>query len=351
MNALAPIHPNVVDTGRKVSMVRLIDIDVGKRHREVKDEAVAALATSMEQIGLRTPISVGLSDDCSEMWLITGAHRLAAARRLGWDQIECIIYMDSPDEIDAELWEIAENLHRAELTKYQRDEHIRRYAELLAERAKKPPQIDAVSSKGGRGKKGVASKIAAETGLSKSTVERALNPERVAAERVRREAAAREREAQQAEFDRQQEESRKALPPHIQRIEEAKARNGATQAAVAGAVPTDIGVLEAERDELREENAALKADIADRDRRLALYDDMAVQWEKGGFEAVIATKDEQIRVLRRQVETESADKAAHARRVTFWRKQAIALGYVAPNSQVEEQSDELPADIAAGLPF
>ena len=89
----------------------------------------------------------------------------------------------------------------------------------------------------------------------------------------------------------------------------------------------------AERDELLEENAALKADIEERDRRRALFADMAVQFEKGGFEAVIATKDEQIRVLRRQVETESADKATWAKRAEYWKKQAMALGFAPPDQQ------------------
>ena len=74
-----------------------------------------------------------------------------------------------------------ENPHRCDLTKEQRDQHIRRYAELLAVRvnaeklqvrqndapeyAKPPQQV-----------KGVASRVAEETGLSVRTVQRALNP-------------------------------------------------------------------------------------------------------------------------------------------------------------------------------
>ncbi len=167
MKVFPPIHSNSFDRGRKVSMMFVDNIDVGARHREVSDEAVTSLASSMGQIGLRTPISVWCSEDGSEMRLMTGAHRLAAAKRLGWEQIECIVYLDQPDEVDAELWEIAENLHRVELTREQRDDHIRRYAELLAEREKNQgtqvasPEIG--YKKPPRQTKGVASKIAAET--------------------------------------------------------------------------------------------------------------------------------------------------------------------------------------------
>jgi len=343
---LAPINSGRRDQGRTVDMVGVDGIDIGPRHREVREEAVAAIATSMEQIGLRTPICVRCNDDGSKITLLTGAHRLAAAKKLGWETIEAIVYFDG-NEIDAELWEIAENLHRAELTKAQRDEHIRRYAELLAAREiqgtqsaspeigyKKPPPQ----------RMGLASKIATETGLSKDTVRRALNPERVEAERARARA---EREAQQAEHDRHQEQTRSALPESIRRAEEAKARNGARDAAVAGGMPEDLDVLKAELEELREENAALKIDLVERDQRLLKYDDMAVQFEKGGFEAVIATKDEQIRILRRQVEDESADKATWANRAAFWKKQAFALGYVSPNSEVEQASRNDTADFEA----
>lgn len=159
-----------------------------------------------------------------------------------------------------------------------------------------------------------------------------------------------ERDNRQAENDALQEQTRAALPGAIRRGEEARARNGSTQAAVAGKSQLIQGIEEAvlaERDELLEENAALKADIADRDRRLALFDDMAVQFEKGGFEAVIATKDEQIRVLRAQVESESADKAAWVRKAAYWKKQAMALGFAPPDRQTAVAADlDVDTDLA-----
>lgn len=66
------------------------------------------------------------------------AHRLAAAKALEWSHIDCLEVEDDP--ISAELWEIVENLHRCDLTKDQRDQHIRRYAVLLEERSLIVPQ-------------------------------------------------------------------------------------------------------------------------------------------------------------------------------------------------------------------
>ena len=103
-----------------------------------------------------------------------------AAKRLGWSHIDCIEVDD--DAIKAELWEIAENLHRLDLTKEQRDEHIRRYAELLEEQrslisSQNVTKLKTPENPKGAGRpQGVAGQIAAETGLSKSTVQRALNP-------------------------------------------------------------------------------------------------------------------------------------------------------------------------------
>lgn len=146
--------------------------------------------------------------------------------------------------------------------------------------------------------------------------------------------------ARQRENDAAREKARAALPEGVKRAEKAKAVNGSVHAAVASE-PTALDTITAERDELREENAALKADIAERDKRLALFDDIAVRWEKGGFDAVKATLDDRIRALQRQVEDKSSECASLVRSRDFWKKQAIALGYVSPNSRVEEP--EVPA--------
>lgn len=171
-----------------VLSLRVDDIEIGERHRTLSEDAVQRLATSMRDIGLMQPISVRVVDEMmvdGQMTagvpvLVAGAHRLAAAKELHWSHIDCIEITD--DALKAELWEIAENLHRHDLTKEQRDEHIRRYAEVL-EAMKvelQSRQNVAIESKrsDGRGHRplGVASQIASETGLSKRTVERALNP-------------------------------------------------------------------------------------------------------------------------------------------------------------------------------
>jgi len=164
------------------------DIQVGERLRALSDQAVSRLADSMRDIGLRQPITVRIVDEmmldgdltAGVPVLVAGGHRLAAARQLGWSHIDCIEVADDP--IAAEMWEIAENLHRLDLTKEQRDEHIRRYAELLAKRQvvqNDAPVLSDGRKRGPQHDRGVARQIADETGLSKSTVQRALNPKPV----------------------------------------------------------------------------------------------------------------------------------------------------------------------------
>lgn len=163
--------------------IRVDDIETGERHRALSGDAVQRLAASMKNIGLKSPISIRITDDvlidgkpCDGVpMLVAGAHRLAAAKALGWSHIDCIEVED--DAITAELWELAENLHRHDLTKEQRDEHIRRYAELLTERAARivPQSAEQIPAPRGR-PKSITTQVAEATGLSDDTVRRALRP-------------------------------------------------------------------------------------------------------------------------------------------------------------------------------
>lgn len=55
--------------------------------------------------------------------------RPEACKRLG--HVSIMAGIAKMDEIDAEMWEISENLHRSELTKLERDEQISRWVELI----------------------------------------------------------------------------------------------------------------------------------------------------------------------------------------------------------------------------
>lgn len=160
----------------KIERVAVDGLVVAHRHRKADPAKVAALAESMKRHGQLQPVTVYAIDEY-DVGLIAGLHRLEAARSLGWDEIDAVFV--EADGIQRELIEIAENLHRCDLTKEERDRQIRRYAELLEAAAIQVPQ-NAAPEIGYRKPppqtKGVARQIAEQTGLSVDTVRRAINP-------------------------------------------------------------------------------------------------------------------------------------------------------------------------------
>jgi len=117
----------------EIEKVFLDSIQIGDRLRPVDGAKVSMLAESMKAIGLRHPITVWTPDN-AEVHLVAGAHRLAAARMLGWEDILCAFV--NLDENERKRWEIAENLHRADLTAMQRDEHVAEWVRLTDEAAR-----------------------------------------------------------------------------------------------------------------------------------------------------------------------------------------------------------------------
>lgn len=149
-------------------------ITVPDNRRAIDKEAVKVLAASISKIGLRTPITIRSNADDMAI-LVAGAHRLAAAKSLGWKKIDCIV-LDC-DETQAELWEIAENLHRAELTVIERAEQIARWVELSN------MLLSQVATKatGGRPESGER-RAARELGIDKDSVNRAVKISKITAE-------------------------------------------------------------------------------------------------------------------------------------------------------------------------
>lgn len=193
--------------GRKKERNRLqrIFIDsiyIAPARRPVIENAVIALMEGIRDVGLLHPPVVifrsGIMIDGEEYdnvpVLVAGRHRVEAWRRLGHRHIDCIV-ADIAD-IDAELMEISENLHRAELSALQRDEQIARWIDLtktkrgVGTQPDHEPSVPAlvsrqVDAKPGRPEGGVRA-AARELGLSEPDARRAvkvasLSPEAKAA--------------------------------------------------------------------------------------------------------------------------------------------------------------------------
>jgi hypothetical protein len=165
----------------RTEQANVASVIVGQRLRPLVPEKVAALAESMKLIGLQNPISVYLDEE-DQAHLVAGLHRLEAARSLGWDFIDAVV-LDHLSPIDRELWEIDENLARAELTADEKREHLKRRKALWEQRqiaenetggTSRPTSLSDGRRAGPQHQKNFAADTAASTGLSKRQINRLL---------------------------------------------------------------------------------------------------------------------------------------------------------------------------------
>lgn len=152
----------------KVEKVVIDHIDIPSRLRAVDDTKAAALAESIGAIGLQQPITLWAEPD-GAFHLVAGAHRLSAARVLGWHDIDAV-FMDA-DDIDRQLWEIDENLMRSELTPTQQAEHLAKRKELWEARNLGGTNCPGKKPQHNKGFSGETSEI---TGTDKRVVNRAV---------------------------------------------------------------------------------------------------------------------------------------------------------------------------------
>jgi ParB-like nuclease domain len=111
----------------KHTFVAIDEIDLSHTIRPYNAAVVAELAQSIRAIGLQTPLTCIVRD--GQHILVAGRNRLEALRLVGAEQAPVRV-VDFSD-VEAQLWRLSENLHRAELTKLQYDQQVVRYAELL----------------------------------------------------------------------------------------------------------------------------------------------------------------------------------------------------------------------------
>jgi ParB-like chromosome segregation protein Spo0J len=144
-------------------------IIVGSGRRKTNKAAIKALADSIATIGLRIPITVMPKDANGKHKLIAGHHRLEACRLLGWADIAVEVMTN---KLDAELWEIAENLHRSELTAMQRNIYIGNWVKLTERKQRQV--LGQVGPKRGRPEGGLRA-ATRELGVKRTTARRAVH--------------------------------------------------------------------------------------------------------------------------------------------------------------------------------
>lgn len=140
------------------------DIIINDGRRDIDPAAVKRLADSIERLGLRHPITVKRRGD--QYILVAGRHRIEAFRHLDREHIPaCIVSMTNAE---ARMWEIAENLHRAELSKLERSNEIAEWVRLCDEQ-----RVSGQLAQKGRPEGGVSA-ASRELGIERTEVRRAV---------------------------------------------------------------------------------------------------------------------------------------------------------------------------------
>jgi ParB family chromosome partitioning protein len=135
-------------------------ITVKQGRRAIDSAKVRELANSMSEIGLINPITV-----TQDRVLITGAHRLEAAKLLGWTDIQATEV--ELDELLEGLHEIDENLIRNEMGFIDRGNAYKRRNDLLTTYGMKR-EVGRYSNSPDYGQLKTTQEIAKEMGVSKS---------------------------------------------------------------------------------------------------------------------------------------------------------------------------------------
>jgi len=157
--------------------ISLDRIRVPEGRRRVREDAVSSLSESIKTVGLLNPIVVRWAEEAEPedgflsdvAVLVAGAHRLEAVRRLGWTEVDAVEIKGS--EIDARLAEIAENLHRAELTALERSEQIAEWVRLTEAQFSRPSD-----AKIGRGRpEGGVRAASRKLGIAEATARRSID--------------------------------------------------------------------------------------------------------------------------------------------------------------------------------
>ena len=100
----------------EIQSISVHKIKVENRLRALDGDYVTLLASSIDVSGLHTPITV--TKKGGDLYLVAGAHRLAAVQKLGLDGIKANVIEGDDDTI--RLLEIDENLVRRELSALDR---------------------------------------------------------------------------------------------------------------------------------------------------------------------------------------------------------------------------------------
>jgi ParB family chromosome partitioning protein len=357
--------------------MKIADIIIGERHRRDMGD-LASLAESIRVQGLLQPIGVTMGNE-----LVFGERRLRAVKDiLNWSEVDVrIVDVTSLVEAEHDENELREAFRpsekvaigravEAEIGKRQGQRTDKELPENFPEVGGRETR-QVAADKAGFGNEttyrqakavvdgGVAELVekmdAGEVSVSaaaeiaslpkdeQATVVALSDKEIVAKAKQLRDAKAAERKAEQEKNDVSRQDAQETLSAGVKAMNEAKqAAIDAAKSKKNDALPIRLAELEAENEGLKETNSVLEADYTVLLADYKKLSEMEVLFKSGGFEAVIAGKDEEIRVLKEHLYSESEAKASWMRKANFWKQKAKDLGWRDTRFDVrDDDQDEL----------
>jgi ParB family transcriptional regulator, chromosome partitioning protein len=137
-SALSP--PRVIE----VRDIKIADIVIGEDRRSLQPSKVDEIAESFATIGQTNPVTVTPRKE-GKYDLVSGAHRVAAAQKLGWTFLRAQVM--EGDETALRLAQLADDLHRAGLTVLEQAKELAEWVRLTE---KHMPLQHKRNAKGGR---------------------------------------------------------------------------------------------------------------------------------------------------------------------------------------------------------
>lgn len=312
-----------------------IKLDGGTQSRADINKAVVEEYASIIRDGTDFP-PVTVFFDGKKHWLADGFHRVAAYRQAGALEIPTAVHQGT--RRDAVLFSVGANA--AHGLRRTNDDKRRAAMTLINDKEWSLWSDREIARRVGVSHQFVSSlRPSVNDGQIARTVKRGDSTFTMDTARIGKAQPETALDQEQAAHDRQRQETIDALPADIRAMEEAKAERSKSPKTDD---TVDLASVIAERDELREANAAIEAEVSTLRAQVEKFEAMRVLFEEGGFDKVVAAKNEEIRVLQTRVANESRDKAAWKRSADHWKAQAERLGINDSVSIDIETGDEVP---------
>jgi ParB-like chromosome segregation protein Spo0J len=163
--------PCVTRAARGMTL-RLDAIEIPSTTRPYNAQAVVDLSRSIAAIGLQSAPTV--VERGGRYVLVVGRHRIEALKLLGYETV--FVRLADMSDLEARMWTISENLHRAELTEVERSKQMAEFVALSNEKRAAEGGVQVAhlptNIKGASGREAGISAAARDLGVTREEIRR-----------------------------------------------------------------------------------------------------------------------------------------------------------------------------------